>query len=450
MRLRGLLIAAIALVVFSGLVYWSNRVEKAKENAPNPDAPPKIIDVAEDSITRVEIQKVDKPATVVEKAEDGNWKLTAPEPLNADQGAVSSLVSSLAKLDSNRLVEDNATDLHTFGLDSAELQVILGQKDGKTIKLLVGDETPTGSNYFAKLDNDPRIFTLASWNKTSIDKTPWDLRDKRLLTFDSDKLTRVELTAKGGTVEVGKNAQNEWQIVKPKPLRADGGNVEQLVSRLRDAKMDSNMTAEDRKKAAATFAKAKRVAVVKVTDAAGTQQLEVRKTKDGEYYAKSSVVAGVYKIASTVGEGLDKGLDELRNKKLFDFGWNDPSKIEIRDGDKTSVYEKSGDKWLRDGKEMDSASVRALVDELRNLTAIAFPDKGFTEPVLEAKVTWDEGKRVEKVLISKNGDKYFAKRENEPSIYELEAEAIESLQKAAREVKERQEEKAGGAAKKDS
>ena len=53
-------------------------------------------------------------------------------------------------------------------------------------------------------------------------------------------------------------------------------------------------------------------------------------------------------------------------------------------------------------------------------------------------MTSNDGKRVEKVTISKQGDKYFAKRENEPSIYELDSKAVEDLQKAADEVKELQ------------
>ena len=61
-----------------------------------------------------------------------------------------------------------------------------------------------------------------------------------------------------------------------------------------------------------------------MTDAGGNQTLEVRKDKDKNYYAKSSAVEGVYKIASDVGDALDKSLDDFRNKKLFDFGFSDP------------------------------------------------------------------------------------------------------------------------------
>ena len=39
----------------------------------------------------------------------------------------------------------------------------------------------------------------------------------------------MDLTAKGQPVEFGRNAKQEWQIIKPKPQRADNGQVEDLV-----------------------------------------------------------------------------------------------------------------------------------------------------------------------------------------------------------------------------
>ena len=76
-----------------------------------------------------------------------------------------------------------------------------------------------------------------------------------------------------------------------------------------------------------------------------------------------------------------------------------------------------------------------LVSDIRDLTATKFPDSGFTTSTLDVTVTSDTGKRVEKVLIAKNGDRYIAKRENEPALYEVSASAITDLQKAAADVK---------------
>ena len=236
----------------------------------------------------------------------------------------------------------------------------------------------------------------------------------------------MELQAKGAVVEFGKNNQNEWQILKPRPLRADGSQVDTLINKLKDAKMDLTAAADD---AAKKFAAAAKVATAVVADAGGDQTLEVRKDKDKNVYAKSTAVEGVYKVASDLADSLDKGLDDFRNKKLFDFGFSDPNKVALQ----SVTYAKSGDKWMSGSKTMDNTSVQNLIDKLRDLSATKFAEKGGGQPVLEAAVT---SKGAEKVTITKQGTQYFAQRENEPSIYELDGKAVEDLQKAASEVKE--------------
>jgi Domain of unknown function (DUF4340) len=303
------------------------------------------------------------------------------------------------------------------------------EKNGKTDHLLIGDETPTGSGNYAKLANDPRVFTVGSFVKTGIDKSPNDLRDKRLLTFDSDKLTRVELQAKGETIEFGKNNSSDWQILKPRPLRADGSQVDTLINALKDARMDLS---EDSQKAAAAFASAPKVATATVTDANGNQTIEVHKDKDNNYYAKSTAVAGIYKVTGDMGKNLDKGINDFRSKKLFEFGFSDPSYLEVQG----VAYSKAGNDWTSGPKKMDNATVQTLIDKLRDLTASTFEAEPGQEKVFEATVISNQGKRNEKVTITKEGNKYFAKRQDDPSIYGLDAQAVDDLKKAASDVKE--------------
>jgi hypothetical protein len=433
MKGRGLLASVIVLAALAGALYWSNKKQKADAAKPAADTSPKILSIPEDQIKEVRIKKTGADTTVVRKGDDGKWQILEPKPLRADQDSVNSLTSTLASLNADKVVEDKAADLSPYGLNTPSLDVTVVKKDGKSQDVYVGDDTPTGSGAYVKLASDPHVYTVYSYVKTSLDKTSNDLRDKRLLTFDQDKLTRVDLQAKGETIEFGKNNQNDWQILKPKPLRADGSQVEELIRKLRDAKMDTSVPAEDAKKAAAAFASGARVATVTVADASGTQSMEVRKDKDKNYYAKSSVVDGIYKVTADVGDGLDKKVDDFRNKKLFDFGWTDPNKIQVG----KATYDKAGDKWMAGAKQMDSPSVQAVVDKLRDLTSTKFPDSGGGGvPVLDLMVSSNNGKRVEKVTITKQGDTYFAKRENEPSIYQLDSKAVEDLQKAANEVKE--------------
>lgn len=442
MKFRGLLAAVVVLAALGGAAWWSERKEKADASKPAADATPKILSIPEDQFTQIDLIKKAGDTTELTKGA-GTWKIVEPKPLAADQDSVNSLVTSLSSLSSDRLIEDKASDLSSYGLSAPTEQVKITKKDGKVQTLLLGDDTPTGSGTFAKLEGDPRVFTIASYVKSSLDKTSKDLRDKRLLTFNSDKLTRVDLTAKGQTIEFGKNNQNEWQILKPRPLRADGLQVDELVRKLKDARMDLSGTDEDAKKAVAGFSIGTRVALATVADASGTQEIEVRKDKDKNYYAKSSAVEGIYKVISDFGEGLDKSLDDFRNKKLFDFGWNDPTKLDIHSGTAQATYQKSGDKWMSGAKQMDAPSIQSLVDKLRDLSSTKFLDSGSGTAVFDATVTSNDGKRVEKVSIWKQADKYYARREGEPTVYELDTKAVDDLQKAAGDIKEIQPPKSG-------
>src|SRR5580658_7699848 len=441
MKPKGLLLAVALLAVLGGLIWWSNKKQaSASKTAATTET--KILTIPEDQIQAIKIQHAN--GDVIELRRDsGKWRIVQPKDLAADSDAARSLVSALTSVTADKTIEDKATDISPYGLNHPTLDVIVTKKDGSSNELLIGDDTPNASGSYAKLPNDPRVFTVFTFVKTSLDKSVNDLRDKRLLAFDSDKLTRVELAAKGQPIEFSKNGQNEWEIIKPRPLRADSAQVDTLIGKLKDAKMDATISADDAKKAATGFASGTKVAIATVTDSSGTHTLEVRKDKDKNYYAKGSAVEGIYKITSDVGDALDKSVDDFRNKKIFDFGFSDPTKLEIRNGAISGMtpvvtYTKNGDKWMSGAKTMDNSTVQNLIDKMRDLSATKFPDKGAGDPVFEATVTSNSGKRTEKVSITKQGDQYFAKREGEPSIYELDGKAVEDLQKAASDVKEQQ------------
>src|SRR6478672_3726415 len=403
MKPKGLLIAVVLLAVLGGVTWWSNKKEAAKAKTPT-DTSTKLLTIPDDQFQEIKIKKVTDELLSL-KRENGKWQMTAPKPMAADQDAAGSMVSTLA-------------NLKPYGLDVPTLDVQIVRKDGKTDHLLIGDDTLNGSGAYAKLASDAKVVTVSTTTKTSLDKRPDDLRDKRLLTFDSDKLSRVELTAKGPAVEFGKNGQNEWQIVKPRPLRADGSAVDGLVSKLKDAKMD--LTETD---AAKKFAAAPRVATVAVTDAGGTQTIEVHRDKDKNVFAKSSAVEGIYKTGADLADALEKSADDFRNKKIFDFGFSDPSQVTVQG----KGYTKAGDKWTAGGKTMDNSSVQNLIDKLRDLAATKFAEKGGGQPVFDATVVSNIGKCIEKVVIFKQGVQYFAQCEGEFSIYELDSKGVKNL-----------------------
>jgi Domain of unknown function (DUF4340) len=435
MKPSGLLIATFVLAVLVGTLYWSNHHKPSETTTEaSTEASPKILSLQQDDITKVDLKKNGAEAVALSK-DNGKWQITSPEPFRADQDAVSGVLATLSNLTSDRLVDTKATNLGQYGLAQPSAEADVTEKDGKTQKVLIGDDLPTGSGAYAALAGDPRVFTIPNYVKSGFDKTANDLRDKRLITEDADKVSQVELLTKKQDLEFGRN-KDDWQILKPKPLRADSYQVGELVRTLTMAKMDLGTSDNDAKKTASAFASGTPVAIAKLTDDSGTQEIQVRKNKD-DYYAKSSAVSGAYKVSNALGEGVDKGLEDFRNKKLFDFGYTEPNKIEMHDGAKAYFLSRSGEDWWNaNGKKLDADSVQSFLDRVRDLSATKFPDSGFTSPAIELSVLSKDGKRMEKVLIAKAGDGYIAKRDGEPSLYQLDASAVEDLQKSAGDLKE--------------
>jgi hypothetical protein len=92
---------------------------------------------------------------------------------------------------------------------------------------------------------------------------------------------------------------------------------------------------------------------------------------------------------------------------------------------------------------MDSTSVQAFVDRLRDLSATKFVDSGFTTPAITLTVVSNQGKLREKVEIAPaaSGGNFLARRDGDASFYELEASVVKDLRQAVGDVREAQPEK---------
>ena len=431
MQFRGLLIGVAVLALLGGGVYWSNKSKEAEKTAEPKDASPKLVSIKEPEIVQLEFRKKGVPATIVKRTPAG-WQITEPQALMADSDAIQGITSVLANFASDT-ASTPTSDLNAFGLKDPLFTLNIVKKDGKQVAVLLGDNVPVAGSVFAKVADDPRVFTVAAFNRTTLDKTWRDLRDKRLLTFENDKVSRVELDAGGKSIEFGKNQSNEWQIIKPSAYRADTWGVEETVRKLKDLKLDIAVPEADAEKAIAAFGSAKPVGTAKVTDANGTQQLEVRKA--GElFYAKSSVVEGVHKVQADLATALAKSVTDYRNKKLFDFGFTDPQKLEMKVGGKSKACGKNGEKWICDGKEVKPETVSGFVDKIRDLSAKQFaenPSK-LTSADIEVTVSTTDAKKTETVRIAGNA----GARGDEPAFYELDPANVEAIKQAFDAIKE--------------
>lgn len=436
MKFRGLAIACVVLLVLSGTLYWSSHHKSEKKVSAN--ASPVILKLDPASIASLSIRQEDAPPVTLARTSTGEWQITAPQTLPANQQTVKDMLSDLSPLNGERVIATSAADLQNYGLNPPSVELDIAEKNHAEHKLYFGDATPTGDSAYAMVAGDPRVFTTYAFHKTDLNKSLDDLRDTRLVTADPDKMSRIDLIRGGSEIDFDRNSRGKWQIEKPGPWRADTMSVDSLADALSGLHMQ--LTGDGSQNADAGFAHGAPVATVKISAPVGNQSLEIRKN-GSHYYAKSSVAPGAYLIDSSIADSLNKTPDSYRSKTVFDFGYNEPDEVDLRiaggpNGAAQQWYlKRSGNDWWLNGKKMDPDSVESVISSLRDLTATKFADSGFANPQIEATVTSSGGSQVEKVSIAKSGNQYLAQRANEPMLYVLDPGAIEGLETAAKSIK---------------
>ena len=436
------LYAALGLaVLLGGGVWWSLREEEkaASKGAKDQNAPDatftKLLDLPASQITGIELRKLGAEPVVLQRGAGDNWRITAPAAFSADGAAVNSMVTSLASLVADKLVDEKPKALEEYGLGMPAIDVLIRMKDSRTHRVLIGDLSSMSGSFFAKVDADPKVYSVGTFVQTNLNKLLSDLRDKRLMVFAPAQVGQLTLTSGGNTTEFTKNAQGTWQMVKPYAYRADSLTVEEIVRKLGEAKLD---LAADAAKLAAGFSSGTPVAAASIRTAGGTQSIEIRHTKD-EYFAKASTAEGAHKVAKELADSLSKPLDGLRTNKLFDFGFAEVSKAAFREGTTQLTYEHQGEEWKSGGQKMAGVAVQSFIDKLRDLSSLRFLTEGMPVETVEVSVTSTKG--TERVTLGKRGTQWFAQRPGEPAIYEIDRKVVEELQSAARAVPPEKSEK---------
>ena len=142
MRSRNLLVAAVLLAALSGVVWWAKRHPSTGETTNTP-ASPKMADIPAAQIKQIVLKKKDG-ATLALASENGKWTITDPSDVRADQDAVTSLASTLSPVTADNVVEDKPANLAQYGLTTPSLTVTVTERNGKTDKLIFGDDVPAG------------------------------------------------------------------------------------------------------------------------------------------------------------------------------------------------------------------------------------------------------------------------------------------------------------------
>lgn len=444
--MRGLTSTIALVAVLAGLGGYIYFVD-ANRPAPGIDGNPpseKVFALEQDQVEEFALT-FSGDTSVVRKTDTG-WEMLEPDATEADLAEATSIGQALANLELIRTVDDNPTDIAQFGLENPPISVTFKGKNGVEGSLKLGDKNATMGEMYAQKNGEKTVFLVSSFQETNFNRSPFDLRDKKILRFERDQADGLTITRGSESVELSR-AGSEWKVVKPTEARSDYSTVEGLLTRLSTSNMSTLI--ESNASDLAAYGLDKPSMTIAVGAGSAKAVIEVGKTENDQTYAKDASRPMVFTIDTTLQNDLRKDLTAYRKKELFEFRpfYLDRIRavLDAPAGPKTYEFVKvkgadpmAGDVWkvTRVGGDTHDADPAAMDDLLNKLVAVkaeswvdAKTPTGIGKPALVVSTSYDNGK-FERVRFGQVGDNAFGSRDGEAGAARIERSTMEGAMRA--------------------
>lgn len=271
-----------------------------------------VVSYAYDKLAKVEITH-GRETLVVEKEGTG-WKLTAPEALKADGGAVTQLLWKIRDLRALGFLAEGAADVPRY-LSRPEVTVKLwetGAKEPKTLLLQSSSERRGGEPAaVAAVQGEGPVVLVEG--KALADLTPGvaALRDRTLLpAFEIGDVKRARVTGGEKPLVVEKSGETEWKVIEPSRGSTKEGRVSSLILGLKALRW-KEIASKGGEEAKFGLDKPELEVTLYKTDGAELATLQLGRIDGAVTYVKLKAEPGIYAVTSKDLEDLRKARTEI-------------------------------------------------------------------------------------------------------------------------------------------
>jgi len=176
-----------------------------------------VVAYAYDKANRVALESARGAVTLERDGSD--WKITAPEPLKADGGAVSNVLWKIRDLRATGFLADGAVEIGRY-LSKPDVTVRIweeGSKEPKTLLLKASSEKRGGAAAaVAAVEGQGPVVLVEGKAIEDLSRTAADLRDRSIFpAFELGEVKRARITAAGKPLVVDKSGESGWKVVEP-------------------------------------------------------------------------------------------------------------------------------------------------------------------------------------------------------------------------------------------
>jgi len=311
--LLGLLILLAVAGAIGGAALWTGKDEQKKAEAKEKSE--KLFDFDKARAKELRLSKDGQTVVRLEKAEKG-WMLLEPVKAKGDATAVDSLLGTLGSMKQKKDLADEK-DLKAYGLDQPRLEVAVKLDDGKEQGLQLGIENGFDNTLYVKKLGDGTVRVVDAYQKSSLEKTAFDLREKRVTHLDDGaEVKRIEV----GGVKTPYVLEKDGTSWKLNGAPADNAAADRVVNAVKSLRATAIASEEAKDPKAFGLDKPKATVKLSIADKdTYTRTLRLGQAKSGtaeKTYAQRDGGPVVYEVDKQILADLEKQPFDLQNKDL--------------------------------------------------------------------------------------------------------------------------------------
>ncbi len=386
-----------------------------------------------------------KGQLVAAELEGNRWTVTRPAPSKADEERITDFLDKLLFTKVKEFVSDAPPALAPYGLDQpARVTVWLGKEKSQVSReLLLGKVDAAKKGLYAARPGERTVLLLGEEIWELFPKTAFDLRDKTVVSYERERMTKLMVESPKGAVTVAREGQ-EWRITAPEQLKADGEAVSAYLLKLQDLRAQA-VVAESAEAVGRYLTKAQvRVSLWEQGNAAPKTLLlgPSSERRDGTAMAYAAVAGQgpVVLVEAKLLSELARSIPDLRDRSLLgSFDPKSVNRLQIKSGGQATLIERAGEgEWRilepRKGKAKEEA-VNQLLSSLRALKwreQISGKEEegryGLDRPSVEVTLWRRDGSEIGGLAVGRrDGDKTYVKTKT--ALYKVEARRLDRFPK---------------------
>ena len=452
----------LMLVVLLGLGAYVYFIElpKAQQEAEKPT----VLTFEKEAVDTLTLTYPEREIRLQQTAA-GEWDITAPIRAKADDTAVNNMLTTIVDEEVTRsLTPEEPVDLALYGLAQPPVVLRIALQDGTTLpKVSIGKDTPVGFSAYVQKEGDPQLHLTRQAFRLGLTKEVKELRDKTVLPFETDSVTRIAINTAETSMVLGKT-DDGWAFENRASHAVDTTTVHTYLSTL------EGLRAEDFVEQPLLDLSAFGLDPPQLTvslhlgeDTKRTLSVGGEKSGDpGQRYLKRDDGETLYLVRTGLLKDLSKSVTDFRDKSVVSIPEGKITQVVVTraGGEGFTLSRGEENAWEIDRKlegTLKTATLSQFVADLRELRGFEIaadnPEDlslyGLATPALTLVAIDEAGERLATVLLGQTvheeTEKHFAMQEGGETVFTLRDYVFSRFDKNPEDFWEKPEPETGSA-----